>query len=126
MLGDWLRRLGQDEVGLRALAAINRRLLSLTLRGCTEVTLDIDATPVLADKREARRTYLGERGYMPMLGHISETGQVVGCAFRAGNVPPAEDNAGFIKTCVAGLPERQETARLTTCQEGNHDYTVPT
>jgi len=112
MLGDWLRRLGQDEAGIGALAAINRRLVALTLRGGTEVTLDIDATPVLCDKRAAHWTYLKQRGYMPMLGHISETGQVVGCAFRAGHVPPAEDNAGFIETCVAGLPAGVRVTRL--------------
>ena len=112
MLGDWLRRLGKDEVGIQALVEINRRLLKLTLRGCAEVTLDIDATPALADKREAHRTYLGEKGYMPMLGHIGETGQAAGCAFRAGNVPPAQDNAGFIKTCAAGLPAGVSVASL--------------
>ena len=104
MLGDWLRRLGKDEVGIQALVEVNRRLLALTLRGCMEVTLDIDATPVLCDKREAQWTYLGEKGYMPMLGHIGETGQAAGCAFREGSVPPAADNLGFIKTCAAGLP----------------------
>ena len=104
MLGDWLRRLGKDEVGIKALVKINRRLLALTLRGCAEVTLDIDATPVLAAKRAAQRTYLGQRGYMPMLGHIGETGQVAGCEFRDGHVAPAADNAGFIGTCAAGLP----------------------
>ena len=104
MLGDWLRRLGKDEVGIKALVKVNRRLLGWALGRCRRVTLDIDATPVLADKRDARRTYLGARGYMPMLGHIGETGQAAGCEFRAGNVAPAEDNAGFIETCVAGLP----------------------
>ncbi|MDE0156311.1 MAG: transposase [Gammaproteobacteria bacterium] len=104
MPGDWLRRLGKDEVGIKALVEVNRRLLKLTLGGCAEVTLDIDATPALCDKREAQRTCLGEKGYLPMLGHIGATGQVAGCEFRAGNVPPAQDNAGFIRTCVAGLP----------------------
>ncbi|MDE0284930.1 MAG: transposase, partial [Gammaproteobacteria bacterium] len=104
MPGDWLRRLGKDEVGIKALVEVNRRLLALTLGGCAEVTLDIDATPALCDKREAQRTCLGEKGYLPMLGHIGATGQVAGCEFRAGNVPPAQDNAGFIRTCVAGLP----------------------
>ena len=75
MLGDWLRRLGQDAVGINALVEVNRRLLKLALRGCVEVTLDIDATPALAAKRTAQRTYLGEKGYMPMLGHIEATGQ---------------------------------------------------
>ena len=112
MLGDWLRRLGKDEVGIKALVEVNRRLLALTLGGCAEVTLDIDATPALCDKREAQRTYLGEKGYLPMLGHIGATGQVAGCAFRAGNVPPAQDNAGFIRTCVAGLPAGVSVKRL--------------
>ena len=112
MLGDWLRRLGKDEAGIEALAKINRRLLGWGLGRCREVTLDIDATPVLAHKREAHRTYLGARGYMPMLGHIGETGQAAGCEFRAGNVAPAEDNAGFIKTCVAGLPAGVSVRRL--------------
>ena len=104
MLGDWLRRLGKDEVGIQALVKVNRRLLGWGLGRCRAVTLDIDATPVLCKKREARRTYLGEKGYMPMLGHVGETGQVVGCEFRAGNKAPGEANAGFIETCVAGLP----------------------
>ena len=112
MLGDWLRRLGQDAVGIQALVEINRRLLALTLGGCAEVTLDIDATPALCAKREAQRTYLGEQGYMPMLGHIEATGQVVGCEFRAGNVAPADDNLGFIRTCAAGLPAGVSVSHL--------------
>ena len=104
MLGDWLRRLGKDEAGIKALVKINRRLLGWGLGRCRRVTLDIDATPVLCEKRAAEWTYLGERGYMPILGHIGETGQAAGCEFRDGNVAPAADNAGFIGTCVAGLP----------------------
>ena len=112
MLGDWLRRLGKEDAGIKGLVEINRRLLALTLRGCAEVTLDIDATPVLCDTREAQRTYLGEKGYMPMLGHIGETGQAAGCAFRAGNVAPATANARFVRTCVAGWPAGVSVMRL--------------
>lgn len=104
MLGDWLRRLGNDEVGIKALEKVNRRLLGWALGRRRKVTLDIDATPVLAGKREAQWTYLKERGYLPMLGHIGETGQAAGCEFRAGNVGPGEDNLRFIERCVAGLP----------------------
>ncbi len=112
MLGDWLRRLGKDEAGIKALVKINRRLLGWGLGRRRAVTLDIDATPVLADKREARRTYLGERGYLPMPGHIGETGQAAGCEFREGNVAPADDNLGFIKRCEAGLPAGVSVAYL--------------
>ena len=61
----------------------------------------MDATPVLCEKREAQRTCLGERGYMPMPGHIGETGQAAGCGFRDRNAALAEDNLGFIKTGAA-------------------------
>ena len=82
MLGDWLRRLGKEGAGVKALVKINRRLLGWGLGRRRRVTLDIDATPVLAGKRAAQWTYLGEKGYMPMLGHIGETGQAAGCEFR--------------------------------------------
>ena len=57
MLGDWLRRLGKDEVGIKALVKVNRRLLGWALGRCRRVTLDIDATPVLCEKRTAQWTY---------------------------------------------------------------------
>ena len=95
VLGDWLRRLGRDAVGIKALVEVNRQVLAWTLGQCQEVTLDIDATPVLSARREAKCTCLKARGCMPMLGPIGETGQVVGCDFRAGNVSPSSDNPGL-------------------------------
>ncbi len=37
------------------------------------MTLDMDATPVFAEKRAAQWTYLKRQGTMPMLGHLAET-----------------------------------------------------
>ena len=45
------------------------------------------------------------KGFMPMVGHIAETGQIVAVDFREGNVSPAKDNFGFIKQCQQALPE---------------------
>jgi hypothetical protein len=39
---------------------------------------------------------VGIKGYMPMVGHIAQTGQIVATDFRAGNVSPNTDNFGFI------------------------------
>ncbi len=103
-LGDWLRRLGCDGVGIRALGGINRCLLGTALHRCREVTLDMDATAVLCNKRGARWTYLQERGYLPMVGHIEQTGQVVAVAFRSGNVSPSQGNLEFIRCCESRLP----------------------
>ena len=111
--GDWLRRMG-DGAGLAGAAAVNRMLLARALAADErdDYTLDIDATQIVAEKREAARTYKGERGYMPMLGHLAENGLVVGDEFRAGNDSPGARNLEFIEYCVAQMPAGRRIARL--------------
>jgi hypothetical protein len=112
-LGDWLRRTGKG-AGLAGLNRINRRLLRRALaKGKVRAhTLDIDATQIVAEKQTARRTYKGEIGYMPIVGHLAETGLVVGEEFRDGNVTPATGNLEFIRACEANLPEGHRIAAL--------------
>jgi hypothetical protein len=43
---------------------------------------------VIANKADAQWTYKGNKSYMPMVGHIAQTGQIVATDFRAGNVSP--------------------------------------
>ena len=76
------------------------------------ITLDIDATAILNNKAAARWTYLGQRGFMPIIGTVAESGQVIAVEFRAGNVPPNYDNGGFINTCQAQLPAGVELKRV--------------
>jgi hypothetical protein len=102
-VGDWLRRCGQ--AGVSGATEVNRCLLAHTLTGIQSVTLDIDATLSASKNKNARWTYKKCTGYMPMVGHIAETGQVVATDFRAGNVAPATDNLAFIHQCEAALPE---------------------
>ena len=111
-MGDWLRRLGQSNIGVNALVKINRSLLSAALHNRKDVTLDIDATPILCSKQGAKYTYLNERGYMPIVGHIEQVSQIVAMQFREGNVPPAKDNLSFIKQCVAALPKGVRVSKL--------------
>jgi hypothetical protein len=101
--GDWLRRLGQQ--GVLAVVEINRTVLSASLHKCQEVTLDIDATEICSANRDAKYTYNKNQGFMPMVGHIAETGQIVASDFRAGNVAPAKDNMAFIEQCQQALPK---------------------
>jgi hypothetical protein len=61
------------------------------------VTLDIDATEIVVHKTDAEWTYNKNKGLMPMVEHIAETGQIVSVDFRKGNVPPAQANFEFIK-----------------------------
>jgi hypothetical protein len=109
--GDWLRRMGR---GLAGLAAVHRRLLARALATDerTDFTLDIDATQIVAEKRAAARTYKGERGYMPIVGHLAENGLIVGDEFRAGNDSPSARNLEFIAYCAAQLPAGKRVAWL--------------
>jgi hypothetical protein len=104
-LGDWLRRTGAGE-GLAGLSRLNQRIVAARLRqiGITEHTLDADASQIVAEKEEARITYKGEQGYMPMIGHLAEAGVIIHEEFREGNVAPCSDNLRFIQDCEACLP----------------------
>ena len=125
--GDWLRRMGAQESGAQALGAnesesngsaglerVNRSVFRRLLRqdDHTSYTLDIDATQIVAEKREAHYTYKGEKGYMPMVGHIAELGLVVGHEFREGNAAPAARNLEFMQACERNMPKGKKIAAV--------------
>jgi len=99
--GDWLQSMGIN-AGLYDLEKANRRLLKRGMKydGIKAYTLDIDATGIEAEKRSAKMTYKGFKGYMPIVGHIAENGLVLGDEFREGNVIPTTRNLAFIKYCI--------------------------
>jgi len=104
-LGDWLRRIGGDKQSPVAWQQVNQSILLSALHHCKSVTLDIDATEIIADKTDAAWTYKKNKGFMPMVGHIAETGQIVATDFRKGNAAPARENFEFIKQCQQSLPK---------------------
>ena len=83
---------------------VNQAVLQSALHRCKKITRDIDATEIVAHKADAQWTYNSHKGFMPMVGHIAQTGQVVAVDFRKGNVPPAQDNLAFSKPCQRSLP----------------------
>ena len=135
-VGAWLHRMSKEQGIGKAQQAVNQHLLQATLGNCKSLTLDIDATEVIAHKSTALWTYKGNKGYMPMLGHIAETGQVVAYDFRQGNVPPSKDNLTFIQHCVQSLPEgfafkalRADAASyqqsiIKYCDQQNMEYVI--
>jgi hypothetical protein len=104
-LGGWLRRIGNREQASINWTTVNQAVLKSTLHHRREITLDIDATEVKANKTSSQWTYRGNKGYMPMVGHIAESGQVVAVDFRTGNTSPAARNLEFIQHCQSSLPE---------------------
>lgn len=113
-IGDWLRFIGDVKGGLQGLSNCNRVVLKRGLKKTRkkEFTLDIDATQIVAEKQSARITYKGERGYMPIVGHIAETGMVIHDEFRDGNVSPNTRNLSFILRCCAKMPKGKKITRF--------------
>ncbi len=108
--GDWLRRMGAT--GVDAISVINQELCRIALKDCKEITLDIDASEIIGNKKEAKKTYKFNKGYMPMIGHIAETNQIIEVDFREGNTAPKTQNLEFIKKCADNLPTGIKLARL--------------
>ena len=104
-LGNWLRKMGNDQRFFSAWHEVNKAILSSALHNRKGVTLDIDASEIIANKTSAKWTYNKNKGYMPMIGHVAETGQIVSCDFRTGNASPASNNLEFIQQCEKYLPD---------------------
>ncbi|MYH92799.1 MAG: IS1380 family transposase [Acidimicrobiaceae bacterium] len=104
-LGGWLHRVGDSRQMISVLEQVNRAVMKATLGDRKCVTLDIDASAIRSKKKDAKWTYKKHRGYMPMFGHIAETGQVAAAELREGNVPPGAENVEFFRRCRAALPE---------------------
>jgi hypothetical protein len=111
--GDWLRRSGMNG-GLEGLDKVKRRFLKRALKRNERkgYTLDMDATGIEAEKREAMMTYKGFRGYMPMVGHLAENGLIVGDEFREGNDSPGARNLEFVKYCRRQMPKGKDIRAL--------------
>jgi len=111
--GDWLRGMGING-GLSGLEQVNRKLLKRGMKydGIKGYTLDIDATGIEAEKQSAKMTYKGFKGYMPIVGHLTQNGLVVGDEFREGNESPAARNLSFIKHCARQMPKGKKITAL--------------
>lgn len=97
----------KESGGLAGLQAVNRSVFRRLLRQDerSDYTLDIDASQIVAEKHEAQYTYKGEKGYMPITGHIAELGLAAGHEFREGNAAPAAGNLEFMQGCEANMPK---------------------
>ena len=72
-----------------------------------EVTLDVDAHVVESTKVEALPTYLGVRGYQPLLVCWAEQGLILADEFRDGNVPASVGIKDLVDRAYGSLPARE-------------------
>ena len=108
-VGDWLRRMGDPQTGQAGLEGLGQVRDALTARllrrdGVEAYTLDMDATLVEAEKRDAQWSYQKVKGYMPLLGFLFETPVCLVEEFRDGNVSPSAGHLAFYRACQARLP----------------------
>ena len=86
-VGDWLRRMGLG-VGMSSLKAVidTATKKALNLHSALEYTLWSDPTLIEAEKREAKMSYKGFKGYKPILTAFKELPIIAYHRFRDGNV----------------------------------------
>jgi hypothetical protein len=106
-IGDWLRRIG-GRGGILGMEKVNddiiRKVLARDAR--KGYTLIIDPTLIEADKTDAWMTYLGFKGYRPVVATLKEIGCAIAYEFKEGN-----DNGGrlsIIKKAFSKMPEGKE------------------
>lgn len=93
-IGVWLRRMGEGE-GIACMEQVNDELVRTVLKKDlrTGYTLIIDPTIIEAEKRDASMTYLGFKGYRPVVATLKENGLALSYEFKEGN-----DNGGKLQT----------------------------
>jgi hypothetical protein len=111
-IGDWLRRSHEKGyAGLRhVIKSLNSQILMTDKR--LVYTLDPDATAIESHKTEAKMTYKGFPGYMPMLATLAEVPIFLVDDFREGNVPPGAYALEFLDEAISSMPKDKQIGYL--------------
>lgn len=67
-------------------------------------TVDLDGTIIPSEKKTAKWTYKGSRGFQPLVAVWAETGLILADEFRDGNVPGVFSPLTCAKAAFAALP----------------------
>ncbi len=102
------------QAGLEGLGQVRDALTARVLRrdGVPAYTLDVDATLIEAEKRDAQWSAQGVKGSMPLLGFLFETPVWLVEELRDGNVSPGAGHLAFYRACQARAARRQADWRL--------------
>jgi hypothetical protein len=85
-IGDWLKRMGHRG-GIEGIEKVNQEIARKVLRkeDRQSYTLIVDPSLIESQKREARMSYLGCKGYRPVIATLKENGVVIAYEFKEGN-----------------------------------------
>jgi Transposase DDE domain group 1 len=132
--GDWLVRRGATG-GVRTMRRVDEEIAGAILKrtATADYTLDVDATVIEAEKKEAKPTYKGFPGYQPQLGFLAENGICLTQEFRHGNVPAQSGAVRFLKRSLGLCPKikrlRSDSAFyqakvLNWCEKNGIGFTI--
>lgn len=109
--GDWLKRVAERR-GVEGMELVNmasvRKVIKKDKR--KSYTLIVDPTIIEAEKKEAHMTYLGVKGYRPVIAVLKELDMVIAYQFKEGN-----DNGGrleIIKKAFEMMPEGKKIGKV--------------
>ncbi len=102
--------IAEETEPLRGLWEVNRELILKASGGDQPkvATIDQDATVVESHKEESRFTYLGEKGYQPLINYWVEQDLILSDEFRDGNVPAGMGALSSFERAVLALPDSVE------------------
>jgi hypothetical protein len=132
--GDWLARAGANG-GIKAMRKVGEETAETIWKRTArpEYTLDVDATVIEAEKKEAEWTYKKVKGYQPILGYLAENGVCLTHEFREGNVTAQSDALKFLKRCLRLCPKikrlRSDSAFyqapvINECEKNDLGFTI--
>ena len=132
--GDWLVRVGASG-GVEALTGIDEEVAGTIWKRVAraEYTVDVDATVIEAEKKEAQWTYKKVKGYQPIMGFLAEEGACLTHEFREGNVAAQSGAVGFLRRCLNLCPKIKylrsdsafyQAAVIDECVERGIGYTI--
>jgi hypothetical protein len=99
---------------LEGLAAVSGQVVRYVQQQqpAEEATLDVDATILESDKRAAKPTYDGRRGYQPVFVVWAEQDLILADEFRDGNVPAGSGNLRVVQKALEALPPGVKRIRV--------------
>jgi len=107
---------GLERVNCDLVAAINKR------NPIDCATLDMDATLIETEKKDALFSYKGYKAYQPLNTYWAEQGLILHTEFRDGNVPAGHEQLRVFIKALSLLPDGIKTVRLRSDTAGyQHD-----
>jgi hypothetical protein len=115
-----------ESAGLAGLRAVEAHLIAELQKRSPErcATLDVDATIIASDKREALPVYEGGTGYQPLGVWWVEQGVWVRSQFRDGNVPAQSGVLEILKESVALLGKQGVSEFAVRSDSAGYQHTV--